>query len=86
MSKARDEYYKYNHVGPDTNISGDYIRELEQRVLQLVDSNVARDIVIKANEQAFKELIGSLSIALDDKRRNLYKAELTNTLNKFKEK
>ena len=32
------------------------------------------------------ELIGSLGIALDDKKRKLYKSELIETLNKFKEK
>ena len=96
MSKAKDEYLEYeitNGLNPKihryvvelqeiiTNLNRE-IEDFEQRIVLLVDANVARDLVIKANEQQRTELVSSLSIALDDKRRKLYLSELKETLKK----
>lgn len=85
MGKARDEFLEYeitNGLNPKIH---NYVCELEERISYLIDSNVARDLVIKANEQQRTELVSSLSIALDGKRRKLYLLELKETLKKHSE-
>jgi len=84
MSKARDEYTNslrsnicYNY---QTYILRDnahmYICELEQRVSQLIDSKVKLE-----SEKA--ELLATLRIAMDNKRRVLYKDNIFETLEKL---
>jgi hypothetical protein len=82
MSKAREHYYFYRGSGLADWIEN-YVSELEQQNEKFIEDLTVVYLEKNKLEHQKSELISTLSIALDPKRKKLYFKELSETLKKY---